>query len=130
LNKLLRQVAKVVIAEDTGKRVCPGEERCGTFQSSVDAGVCEKCPRNQVKTKVFSIEGANAVLPWLFHLIYLYGLTKVGATFLINDLTKEEWDGLLMLDSVKNEIEHEKYEAERLKQKAEAAVASSRRGKR
>jgi hypothetical protein len=130
LNKLLRQVAKVIISEDLGRRVCPGEEKCPTFQTTADADVCEKCPRNQSRTKVYSIEGAEAVLPWLFHLMYLYGLTKVGATFLIDDLTKEEWDGLLMLESVRAEIEHEKYEAERLKQKAESAMASQRRGKR
>jgi len=130
LNELLRQAAKVIVSEDTGKRVCPGEEKCNTFRTSVDSEVCKTCPRNLSKSKLYSIEGVNAVLPWLFHLMYLYGLTKVGATFLIDDLTRGEWDGLLMLESVKNEVEHEKYEAERLKQKATSAIASSRTKKR
>jgi len=61
------------------------------------------------------------VLPWLSHLLYLSGLRRAGATFLLDDLAKEEWDGLLMLDAVQQELESEMLEREKRKLLSEKA---------
>lgn len=127
---VLRQAAKLIIKEGLSKSLCPGEDRCLKFQTASSETVCEACPRNASKTKLFELENVEALIPWLNHLFYLYSLVKIGASFHVDDLTRSEWDGLLMLESVKAEIEHEKYDQERLKQKAAAAVAQTRRPKR
>jgi len=67
------------------------------------------------------------VLPWLSHILYIYGLKEVGAVFNINDLTKEEWDSIMLIEGVKSEIERERYEKEDLKRKVDAASTKSRR---
>ena len=84
--------------------------------------VCKKCPNNLAKSKLSDIEGSSIVLPWLGHVLYIYGLKQAGAVFHINDLTKSEWDGILLIESVKNEIERERIEKEELKRKLDAAA--------
>jgi len=58
----------------------------------------------------------------LQHLFYLDGLRRVGATYHINELTKEEWDGLLVIEGVRVEVERERVEKEREKAKIRAAL--------
>lgn len=60
-------------------------------------------------------------MPWVGHVLYLYGLKNIGATFHINDLTKNEWDGILLIEGAKSEIERERMEKEELKRKIDAA---------
>jgi len=49
-------------------------------------------------------------------------LRRVGAVFQINDLTKEEWDGLLLLEGVRIEIEREQRMKAEDKAKIKAAL--------
>jgi len=49
-------------------------------------------------------------------------LRRVGATFSINDLTKEEWDGLLVVESTRIEVERERMRKEQEKAKVRAAL--------
>jgi len=62
------------------------------------------------------------VLPWINHLLYVDGLKMVGCQFVIDDLTKDEWDGLLLLQIVRNEIELEQADKEKRKQQLQAAT--------
>lgn len=80
------------------------------------------CEFNFSKSKLSDIEGGFVVIPWLQHLFYLDGLRHVGATFSVNELTREEWDGLLLLESVRMEVERERFEREREKVKIKAAL--------
>jgi len=84
--------------------------------------VCEHCPENLSHSSLDSIEGSTVVLPWVSHLLYLYGLRQIGAQFHIDDLSKEEWDGLLMLESVKVELGDEQQK----KAELDAKVASAK----
>lgn len=128
MKDVLREAAKIIIKDSlSGKQLCPGEENCLKLETALNENVCDNCSRNVSKTRLFGIENINAILPWITHLFYLYSLLKLGVSFRINDLTKKEWDGLLMLESVKAEVEQEQYDAERLKQKAADAIAKSKR---
>lgn len=91
--------------------------------------MCEKCPSNYSKHKLSEIPGSEAVVPWVNHLMYLDGLRQVGCNFQLDDLSKDEWDGLLLLQNTRNEIEWERYEKERRKQQLEAATKTSVRHK-
>jgi hypothetical protein len=117
----LRRVAKVIVGEGLGKRLCPGEDKCAKFKSSIDEDVCEKCSQNLAKQRLSSIEGYAAVVPWVSHLLYIYSLVQVGVSFGIDDLNREEWNGLLMLESVKGELEQERLDKMRLEQKVASA---------
>ena len=130
MRDIIRQAAKIIIKENLGKSWCPGEDGCLKLETAESVAVCETCPKNLSKSKLFAVEDVGVILPWLSHLFYLYGLVKVGAHFLIDDLTRKEWDGLLMLESIRNEVEQERYEAERIKEKAEAAIAKSKYSRR
>ena len=69
------------------------------------------------------------MLPWIHHLIYLDGLKQVGCTYQLDDLTKTEWDGLLLIQQVRNEIEMEQFEKEKRKRQLQAATNVSVRTK-
>lgn len=84
--------------------------------------VCQPCEFNFSKSKLGDIEGGFVAIPWLQHLFYLDGLKKVGARFNINDLTKEEWDGLLLIEGVRVEIEREQMKKAEDKARAKAAM--------
>jgi hypothetical protein len=45
----------------------------------------------------------------------LYGLKNAGATFHYNELSKLEWDGLMLIETIRAEIEQEQMEKQRLK---------------
>jgi hypothetical protein len=49
-------------------------------------------------------------------------LRRVGAVFQINDLTREEWDGLLVLEGVRIEVERERMKKSEEKAKIQAAL--------
>lgn len=66
-------------------------------------------------------------IPWLEHLFYIDGLRKVGATFSINALTKEEWDGLLLIEGVRIEVERERMHKAEEKAKINAALQKGKR---
>lgn len=91
--------------------------------------MCDKCPSNYFKAKLHDIPGSEAVVPWVNHLVYLDGLQQAGCTFGIDDLSKDEWDGLLLIQVTRAEIEWEKYEKEKRKQQLEAATKTSVRHK-
>ncbi len=114
-----------MVGKSLGRRGCPGEDNCVKFKSSVDANVCEHCPENLAQSTLDSIEGSDVVLPWIGHLLYLYGLRQVGAQFHIDDLSREEWDGLLMLESVKAELEDERAKKDELQAKVAAVKSKS-----
>lgn len=88
-----------------------GEERCIKYQTAVNPDtVCEKCPSNYFKHKLNDIPGSEVVVPWINHLVYLDGLVQCGCKFTVDDLTKAEWDGLLLIHIVRREIEKEQME--------------------
>lgn len=129
-SSLLRRVAKIVIAEGFTKALCPGEERCVKFASAVDKDdACLKCDKNLAKQKLSDVEYAQVVMPWVGHLLYLYGMKQIGVAFRVNDLTKDEWDGLIMIEGLKNEIEKERLEKDELKRKVAAASGGSHKGR-
>jgi len=68
------------------------------------------------------VEGSFVAIPWLQHIFYLDGLRRVGATFSINELTKEEWDGLLLIESVRIEVENERIKQAEKKARDRAAL--------
>jgi hypothetical protein len=115
--------------EKASKQECPGEENCIKYKTSLEKEiVCERCPSGVGPIEKFTeIEGYESVLPFVNQILYLYGLKNVGATFLIDDLSREEWDGLMLLQQVKNEVEAERYERERHKSEAKDALRSSGR---
>jgi len=128
VSEVIRAAAKIIFKDSlSGKQLCPGEDNCLKFETAANEQVCEACPKNLSKTKLYGLEDIHVILPWITHLFYLYSLLKLGVSFRIDDLTKKEWDGLLMLESVKAEVEHEQYEAERLKHKAAAELAKGKR---
>jgi len=93
--------------------VCPGEDSCLKYKSALNKKtVCERCPNNESRSKLYELEGVEGIIPWLSHLFYLEGLKNVGAHFMINDLTKEEWDGLMIIASAKEDIRKEKEKKE------------------
>jgi len=55
-------------------------------------------------------------VPWVRHIFWLHGIHQAGATFHFNDLDKAEWDGLLMIESVRAEIERAQVEKQKEKQ--------------
>jgi len=123
LKTLVKQGAK------ESQRGCPGEDNCQKFKTSIDDKklLCERCPQGVgVLDKISEIEGAEGVLPFTEHVIYLDNLIKVGASVQINDLTKEEWDGLILLRKAKNEVEVELIEREKEKQKLKQAAVAGR----
>jgi len=123
-NSLLRKTVKVVIGENLGRQWCPGEENCSKYVSARDKEtVCNKCPRNLSKSSLSQIEGVQAALPWLSHLFYLDSLRRVGAVFHLNDLSREEWDGLILLENVRAELEQEMYDKEKRKSDLGTAMA-------
>ena len=89
--------------------------------------VCQPCEFNFSKSKLGDIEGSFVVIPWLQHLFYIDGLRKVGAVYLINDLTKEEWDGLLLIEGIRIEVENERVRKMEEKAKSQAALGKRRR---
>jgi len=128
---LLRETAKVIIGEQLGRQWCPGEEKCAKYASSRDKEtVCEGCPKNLSKTSLDKIEGHRAALPWLGHLLYLDALRRVGANFMLDDLTKSEWDGLILIEDVRSEIEQEQYRKQEQKTKLAKALAKQSQVKR
>lgn len=92
--------------------------------------VCQPCEFNFSKTKLGDIEGSFVAIPWLQHLFYIDGLRRVGATFSINELTREEWDGLLLIEGVRADVERERTRKAEEKAKVQAALQKgrSRRG--
>jgi len=52
-------------------------------------------------------------------------LRQVGCVFALDDLTKDEWDGLLLMHIVKDEIELEQLEKEKRKRELSSAVNTS-----
>lgn len=84
--------------------------------------ICEKCPHRATKTRLEDIEGSYSILPWVSHLFYLDGLNRVGATFHINDLHKCEWDGLVLIESARIELEKERMEKADEKAKLQKAM--------
>lgn len=48
--------------------------------------------------------------------------------FHINDLTREEWDGLLVVEGVRIEVENERMRKEGEKAKVKAALQKGKRG--
>lgn len=66
-------------------------------------------------------------IPWLQHLFYIDGLRRVGATFSINELTREEWDGLLLIEGVRAEVERERTRKAEEKAKIQAALHKGRK---
>lgn len=112
------------MAEGFSRQWCPGEEECPTAKSSVNPDrTCRECPRNLSKTKASEIEGSEAVMSWLRHIFWLYSLRQAGATFLLNELSLQEWEGLITLEGVRAEIEREQYEKQEMKKKVRAAQA-------
>lgn len=89
--------------------------------------VCQPCEFNFSKSSLGDIEGSFVVIPWLQHLFYLDGLRRVGATFSINELKKEEWDGLLLIESVRAEVERERTRKAEEKAKIQAALHKGRK---
>lgn len=84
---------------------CPGRENCLKYKAAINKEtVCEHCPYGSTSKAVEDIEESAFVLPWLSHLFYLDGLHRVGATFSLCDLSKSEWDGLLLLEKVRAKI--------------------------
>lgn len=63
------------------------------------------------------------------HLFYLEGLKNVGAHFLINDLTKEEWDGLMLIATAKEDVRKEREEKEKERQQLLKSMRSGGRNK-
>jgi hypothetical protein len=62
----------------------------------------------------------------LEHLFYLDGLRRVGAVFQVNDLNREEWDGLLLIESTRIEVERERIKKAEEKAKIQAALQKSK----
>jgi len=54
-------------------------------------------------------------------------LRRVGAVFQINDLTREEWDGLLVIEGVRIEIERERMNKAEEKAKIQAVLQKGKR---
>lgn len=54
--------------------------------------------------------GVSGVRPdaWVMHLIWLENLMAAGCSFRLDELEIEEWQGLIMLKSVRSEREAEK----------------------
>lgn len=89
--------------------------------------MCEKCPSGVgAIDEIYDIEGGEGVIPFVEHIFYLENLSRVGATFNLNDLTKEEWDGLIILKRIQNEVETELMEREHEKQRMQQAMAVGR----
>jgi len=63
----------------------------------------------------------------LQHLFYIDGLRRVGAVFQINDLTREEWDGLLVIEGVRIEVERERMNKAEEKAKIQAVLQKGKR---
>jgi hypothetical protein len=124
----VRSVARVIVAEGFTQRTCPGEAECPTFQTAQDPDrVCKQCPRNQSKEKLSEIEGGFAAIPWLNHVFWLFAAKNSGVVFGLHDLTKDELDGIMMIQSIQYEIERERLEKDRIKQLADRANAEARR---
>lgn len=80
---------------------------------------------------ILDIEGGDATIPFIEHVLFLDNLIKVGASIEINDLTKEEWDGLILLRKVRLDVETELMKQEQSRREAQRAVSDvSRRSKR
>lgn len=120
-------MAKVIIAEGFTRSFCPGEDACPTFQTAQDSDrACKQCPDNQSKEKLSAVENGFAVLPWLNHVFWLWAVKSSGVVFTLGDLSKDELDGLFLIQSLQSEIEREKLEKDRIKQLAERAKSRAR----
>jgi len=84
--------------------------------------VCKGCPHSFSKSKLNEIEGSFAVVPWLSHLFYLDGLRRVGAVFNIDELSRQEWNGLILIEAVRTEVDQERFENAQEKAKLDAAL--------
>lgn len=87
--------------------------------------VCDKCPCNYFKQKVREIPGGEFVQTWVSHLFWLDILRKVGCVFQPNALTKEEWDGLILLETTRAEIELERIEKAKRDRQLRAAQSQT-----
>lgn len=125
--QLLKTTLRSIVGKGArGRQACPGEERCPKYNTAVNPDtVCDKCPSNFFKQRIKDIPGSMEVIPWINHLIWLDGLKHVGCNFLLNDLTYEEWEGLLLLQTVRNEIEVEMMEKDKRKQQLQAATTET-----
>jgi hypothetical protein len=114
------------MAEGAQRQICPGEERCPKYVTAQDKErACRQCPKNVTREKMSDIEGAFAVYPWIAHLLWLFNLVEVGATFHLDDLSYLEWEGLLILKAAQAEVEKERYEKERVRHQNQEALAKS-----
>jgi len=52
----------------------------------------------------------------------LDGLSQAGCHYRLNDLVREEWEGLLLLQIVRSEIEQEMMDKEKKRQQLSAAT--------
>lgn len=66
-------------------------------------------------------------MPWVRHIFWLYGLKNAGATFHFNELSKREWDGMMLIETVRAELEREQMEKSRLKSITQQAQANVKR---
>ena len=66
------------------------------------------------------------VMPLVQHVMWLDQMKKVGATFRLNDLTKREWDCLIVLESAKSEVEQEHMQREKEKSENKSRMSQPR----
>ncbi len=65
---------------------CPGEDNCTQFFMEP---TCEGCPADP--------DLLPDLGPWSTHLFWLNNLQEAGCRFHLNDLTPDEWDGLIIV---------------------------------
>jgi len=68
--------------------------RCDAYRLS-GKRACEGCPANPENSPL--LEEDPLLVEWANHLMWLWNLHELGCVFRMDDLTPEEWRGLMVL---------------------------------